>query len=98
LKQATTASAKTIARGLVDCISGFPAKWKEQTVQVGVCVSFCMVDSSDSSARKITSKAIYASIISKGEGVSSIDNDQDHAVKQETLETNQDLASRIESA
>jgi hypothetical protein len=57
-----------------------------------------MVDSSDSSARKITSKAIYASIISKGEGVSSIDNDQDHAVKQETLETNQDLASRIESA
>jgi diguanylate cyclase (GGDEF)-like protein len=98
LKQATTTSAKTIARGLVDCISGFPVKWKEQTLQVGVCVGFCMVDSSDSSARKITSKAIHASIISKGEGVGSIVNYQDHAVKQETLEANQDLANRIESA
>jgi hypothetical protein len=57
-----------------------------------------MVDSSDSSARKITSKAIHASIISKREGVGSIVNYQDHAVKQETLEANQDLANRIESA
>jgi diguanylate cyclase (GGDEF)-like protein len=98
LKQATTASAKKIARGLVDCISGFPIKWKGQTIQAGVCVGFCIIDSTESSARKITSKAIHASVIAKGDGVGSIVNYQDHAVNQGCVEANQDLASRIQSA
>lgn len=98
LTQATTASAKTTARGLVDCISGFPVAWKEQTIQAGVCVGFCVVDSSESSARKVTSKAIHASVIAKEKGVGVIVNYQDHAVKQGSEESNQDLANRIEAA
>jgi diguanylate cyclase (GGDEF)-like protein len=98
LKHATTESANTIARGLVDCISGFPVTWKAQTMQAGVCIGFCIVDSSESSAKKITSKAIHASVIAKADGVGSIVNYQDHAVKQSSVEANQDLASRIESA
>ncbi|MFT6991230.1 MAG: sensor c-di-GMP phosphodiesterase-like protein [Paraglaciecola sp.] len=94
LPQATTVSAKTIARGLVDCISNFPVKWKEQTIQAGVCIA----DSSELSARKITSKAIHASVIARENGVSSIVNYQDHAVQWGSEEANQDLASRIESA
>ena len=98
LTQATTASAKTTARGLVDCISGFPVAWKERTIQAGVCVGFCVVDSSESSARKVTSKAIHASVIAKEKGVGVIVNYQDHAVKQGSEEANQDLANRIEAA
>ena len=98
LTQATTASAKTTARGLVDCISGFPVAWKEQTIQAGVCVGFCVVDSSESSARKVTSKAIHASVIAKEKGVGVIVNYQDHAEKQGSEEANQDLANRIEAA
>jgi diguanylate cyclase (GGDEF)-like protein len=98
LKQATTAIAKTIARGLVDCLSGFPNTWKEQTIQVDVYIGFCIVDSSESSARKITSKAIYASVIAQDNGVGSIVNYQDHTVKQLAEESDQDLASRFESA
>lgn len=98
LTQATTASAKRTARGLVDCISGFPVAWKERTIQAGVCVGFCVVDSSESSARKVTSKAIHASVIAKEKGVGVIVNYQDHAVKQGSEEANQDLANRIEAA
>ena len=98
LTQATTASAKTTARGLVDCISGFPVAWKERTIQAGVCVGFCVVDSSESSARKVTSKAIHASVIAKEKGVGVIVNYQDHAEKQGSEEANQDLANRIEAA
>lgn len=94
LAQASTVSAKTIARGLVDCISSFPVKWKEQTIQAGVCIA----DSSESSARKITSKAIHASVIARENGVGSIANYQDHAVQRGSEEANQDLASRIELA
>lgn len=98
LKQASTASAKTTARGLVDCISSFPVTWKEQTIQTGVCVGFCIVDNSETSARKITSKAIHASLIAKETGSSCIVNYQDHALQQSAEEANQDLTSRIESA
>jgi diguanylate cyclase (GGDEF)-like protein len=98
LKQTTTASAKTTARGLVDCISDFPVTWKKQTIKAGVCVGFCLVNSGESSARKITSKAIHASVIAKANGVGSIVNFQDHAVKQGSEEADQDLASRIEAA
>lgn len=98
LKQASTASANSIARGLVDCISAFPVMWKDQVLKAGVCVGFCIVDSSESSARKITSKAIHASVIAKEKGVGSIVNYQDHAVQKGAEEANQDLASRIESA
>lgn len=98
LKKTTKTSAKTTARGIVDCINGFPFKWKDQTIRIGVCVGFCMVDSSESNARKITSKAIHASVIAKEKGVGSIVNYQDHAVKQGADEAKQDLTSRIESA
>lgn len=98
LKQATPATAKTTARGLVDCISGFPVTWKEQTIQAEVCIGYCIADSSASSARNITSKAKQASIIAKEHGVGTIVNYQDHTVKQLAGEADQDLASRIESA
>jgi diguanylate cyclase (GGDEF)-like protein len=98
LKQANAATAKTTARGLVDCISGFPFIWKEQTIQTEVCVGFCLGDNNESSARKITSKAIHASVIAKQNGLGSIVNYQDQTVKQLAEEAYQDLASRIESA
>ena len=98
LKHAATTTANTTARGLVDCISSFPIIWKEQTIQVEVCIGFCIVDSGELSARKITSKAIHASVIAKENGVGSIVNYQDQTVKKLAEEADQDLASRIESA
>jgi len=98
LKHATVVTAKTTARGLVDCISGFPMTWEDQTIQAQVCVGFCLVDNNELSARKITSKAIHASVIAKENGVGSIVNYQDHGVNQVAKEAIQDLASRIESA
>jgi diguanylate cyclase (GGDEF)-like protein len=51
LKKTTKTSAKTTARGIADCISGFPFKWKDHSIQIGVYIDFCMVDSGESSAR-----------------------------------------------
>lgn len=98
LKKATTESAKKIARGLVDCISGFPITWGGETIHAGVCIGFCMLENVESSARKITSKAINASVIAKENGVGSIVNYLDHSVQQLAEEANQDLVSRIDSA
>jgi diguanylate cyclase (GGDEF)-like protein len=98
LKQATTATAKTTARGLVDCISSFPITWKQQTIQVEVCIGFCIVNSGELRARNITSKAIHASVIARENGVGSIINYQDHTVIKLAQGADQDLASRIDSA
>lgn len=98
LKQATTGSAKATARGLIDCISGFPVRWKEHTIQTDVCIGFCIVDRRESSARKATSKAIHASVIAKENGVGCIVNYQDHASQQIAEEADQDLANRIQAA
>jgi len=98
LKQATAATAKATARGLVDCISGYPFTWKEQSIQAEVCIGFCIVDGHESSARKITSKAIHASVLAKKKGLGSIVNYQDHTAIQSAEEAYQDIASRFESA
>ena len=98
LKKSTATSTKIIARGLVDCISSFPIIWKGQTIQAGVCIGFCLVDSGESSASKITTKAKHASVIAKEKGVGSIVDCQDHVLKQGAEEANQDLTSRVESA
>jgi diguanylate cyclase (GGDEF)-like protein len=79
VKKTTKTSAKTTARGIVDCISGFPFKWKDHSIQIRVYIGFC---SGESSARKITSKAIHASVIAKEKAVGSIVNYQDSVVNQ----------------
>jgi diguanylate cyclase (GGDEF)-like protein len=98
LKKTTKTSAKTTARGIVDCISSFPFKWKDHSIQIGGYIGFCMVGSGESSARKITSKAIHASVIAKEKAVGSIVNYQDSVVNQGAAEAKQDLTSHIESS
>lgn len=98
LKQASAATANTVARGLVDCINAFPVIWQEQIIKAGICVGLCMVTSSETSAREITSKAIHASVIAKEKGVGSIVNYQDHATEKGTKEVRHCIGSSIESA
>jgi diguanylate cyclase (GGDEF)-like protein len=98
LKQASDISAKATARGLVDCISGLPITWKEQTIQAEVCIGFYLVNNGESSARKITSKAIHASVLAKKNGLGSIVNYQEHIQKQPAEDAYQDITSRFEYA
>ncbi|MBU3005077.1 two-component system response regulator [Paraglaciecola arctica] len=98
LKHTSVTNAAVVARGLVDCLSSFPFSFKSQKIQAEICVGFCVVDEHESSARKITSKAIHASIQAKKQGLGSIVNYQNVGVRQLAKETTSDLASRIESA
>jgi diguanylate cyclase (GGDEF)-like protein len=98
LKNATTSSAKTIARGLIDCISSFPFTWQASTIQAGVCIGFCCVDSQELSARKILSKAIQAMVIAKDGGIGTIVDYQDHATAQDAVEEGENWIRQIEQA
>lgn len=98
LPNANTSIANKTARGLVDCISHLPIKWQEQTIQSGVCIGLCIVDNTESSARKAVSKAIHASVIAKDKGINSVVNYHEQTDIQSLQETNGGLQRYVESA
>lgn len=98
LTNSNTATATTVARGLVACVSSFSVPWQSESIQASICIGFCMVNSSDAEARKLVAKAIHASVVAKEHGNNSVIDYATHEQQHHIKEIDVDWSTRIQKA